>query len=150
MDWVKISEDDLESVLNKRQLELIESQAGKCSERNFVIDALNSAVALVRTNIAASGVNMLDMDHSRIPPELKECTLLLALESLQARIGVLELSKLQQKRAESAHTLLGDVASGRIPVSRPIVGVRTASRKKGISSGKGSTNTFTRKTMLGL
>lgn len=150
MDWIRLSVEDLESALNKNQLDLLKAESAKNSNRDYVTEILNSTVALVRANIAASGANYLDVDHARIPVELRDCVLRLAIESLQARFPSLEMSKIQTKQADFAHETLKSVANGTLPVSRPLMGVRTANPKKGIYGKRGSTNIATRKTMGGL
>ena len=78
---------------------------------------------------------MLDADHSRIPPELKECALRLAVESLHLRVPSIEMSQSQQKHADIARETLLRVSRGELPVSRPIFGISTGDSRKGVSSG---------------
>ncbi len=150
MNWIRLSAEDLESVLNNNQLALLKSEYAKKTDRDFVKDILDSTVALVRAHIAASGVNMLDIDHSRIPPELRECALRLALEKLQSRIPAFELTKIQERQSDYARGILEKVGSGAMPVCRPFAAVRTANPKKGISASRGSSNPVNRKSMEGI
>lgn len=150
MNWIKLQVEDLCIVLNKNQLDLLNAELAKRPERDFASDILNSAVALARAKIASSGINTLDVDHSRIPLELRECVLRLAAESLQARIPALELSKSQLRQSDLARETLEKVERGILPVSRPFAGVKTANPRRGLSSGRGSTNKTTRKTLEGL
>ena len=135
MDWIKITTEDLECALNKPQLEILKAQRLRSPGRDIAFEVISNIVARIRAEIAASGLNSLDADHSRIPPELKEPALRLCVEALQARIASMELSKSQTRLAEAARNTLERVARGELPVSRPICAIRTASPKKGFSAG---------------
>ncbi len=134
IQWISITEDDLQSVLNKNQLELLKAE--KISEKSSSIctKIIELVVSRIRAEIAASGVNMLDENYAKIPPELKECALRLALESLCIRIPSIELSNAQIRAIDDAKEILSRVAVGKLPVSIPVGGIKTA-RKHAITYG---------------
>lgn len=149
MDWIKITTKDLECALNKPQLEILKAQSLRSPDMDIAFEVISNIIARIRAEIAVSGVNSLDADHSRIPLELKETALRLCVEALQIRLPAIELSKLQIKHADIARNTLLRVASGELPVSRPLFSISTASHKKGITSGS-SQRVATRKSMKGI
>jgi len=149
MDWISLSPADLECALNKPQLEILKAQYLQSPNRDAAVDIIASVTARIRVEIVAGGTGALDADHSRIPPELKECALRLAVESLQLRVPSMEITQAQQKHADIARQTLARVAAGELPVSRPEYPIRTAWRRKGAVCGS-SERQATRKTMKGL
>ena len=95
MDWINLKTSDLECALNKPQLEILKAQSLKSPGREPAAEILDSVVVRIRAEVAASGLNAIDPDHSRIPPELKECALRLAAEALQTRLPQMELTDRQ-------------------------------------------------------
>lgn len=134
MNWIVIQEADLHCILSKNQIDLLKAEAVKNGDTSICAKAIELAVSRVRAEIAASGANMLDENYGKIPPELKECTLRLAAEILQSRIPTLEFGRVQTAALEDAKQTLARVAEGKLPVSRPRNGVRTA-RKFSICCG---------------
>ena len=102
-----------------------------------------------KRQISASGLNCLDADHSRIPYELRDCALRLAVEALHLRVPSIEISALQSKHADLARETLLRIATGQLPVSRPTAAVRTASAKRSVYS-KSAPRKATRATTEGL
>ena len=100
MDWIKLTTKDLECVLNKPQLDILKAQSLRSPDVDIAFEVISNIVARVRAEIAVSGLNSLDADHSRIPLELKDCALRLCIELLQARLPSMELSKQQIKYAD--------------------------------------------------
>ena len=149
MDWIKLKSSDLELVLNKPQLEILKAESLRSAGRDIAAESLDSVVLRIRAEIAASGFNSLDPDHSRIPPELKECALRLAIEGLQVRLPQMELSQMQIRHADYARELLMRVSLGKLPISRPQYSIRTASRKKDVAYGSAAKNA-TRDSMKGI
>ena len=149
MDWINLNTTDLECVLNKPQLDILKAQSLKTPGRDLAAEILDSVTVRIRAEIAASGLNMLDPDHSRIPPELKECALRLAAESLQTRLPQMELSQRQCTLADNARETLLRIAGGELPVCQPIVGIRTGLPKKGARFGV-SGRLATRNSMKGI
>lgn len=149
MDWIKLESEDLECALNKPQLEILKAQILRSPARDVARDVLDSVIARVRAEIAASGLNMLDTDHSRIPPELRECVLRLAVEALQLRVPNMELTAAQTKHADFARQTLIRVATGELPISRPLVAIRLSSPKRGFF-GKSANRVATRKSLENL
>lgn len=86
MNWIKITHQDLEISLNKSQLEILQAAEFASPGRDIAESVISMAVSRIRAEISAGQINSIDPDHSRIPPELKECALSLALEALQARL----------------------------------------------------------------
>jgi len=146
MDWIKITPADLESALNKNQLDILKAQSLQSPGRDAVEDVISNVVARIRAEVASSGLNAVDVDHARIPPELKECALRLAVEALHLRVPSIALSEYQIKHADLARQILSRAASGDFAVSAPIFGVRTGNAKKGVSAGSQKRDA-TRKTM---
>ena len=144
-----ITTKDLECVLNKPQLDILKAQSLRSPDVDIAFEVISNIVARVRAEIAVSGLNSLDADHSRIPLELKDCALRLCIELLQARLPSMELSKQQIKYADDARETLSRVARGELPVSRPLFSISTATAKKGISSSA-SRKISTRNTMKGI
>ena len=149
MDWIKLTSEDLEYALNKPQLETLKAESLRNLKRNISQDVLDSVVARIRAEIAASGLNALDADHSRIPYELRDCALRLAVEALHLRVPSIEMSAAQSKHADLARETLLRIATGKRPVSRPALAVRTASAKRSVYS-KSSPRKITRATTEGL
>lgn len=149
MEWIKLAPEDLEYALNKPQLETLKAESLRNLKRNIAQDVIDSIVARVRAEIAASGLNALDADHSRIPYELRDCALRLAVEALHLRVPSIEMSAAQSKHADLARETLLRIATGQLPVSRPLVAVRTASAKRSVYS-KSSPRKITRATTEGL
>lgn len=133
MSWIKINAVDLEEILNKPQIDILKARTFSSKGGDPASRAIESAVARVRMEVSASGLNALDIDHSRVPQELKEVALRLAVESLMIRIPAMEISASQQRAADEAREILRRVASGELPISRPAISVSSASAKKGIS-----------------
>lgn len=149
MNWIKVRHGDLECALNKPQLEVLRAAELASPGRDIAEDVISSVTARIRAEIAAGEVNALDPDHSKIPPELKECATSLALEALQARIPALDMPESIAKRADLARETLRRVAASELPVTRPVCGIRAAS-KKGLSFGRERKGFFTSKNMEGL
>ncbi|MBO5780880.1 MAG: hypothetical protein J6R08_00240 [Opitutales bacterium] len=149
MNWIKITHQDLEIVLNKSQLEILKAAEFASPGRDIAESVISMAVSRIRAEISAGQANFLDPDHSRIPPELKECALSLALEALQARLPDMPMPSSISKRADLARETLARVAEGELPVSQPLYGIKTA-RKKGVSLLKSRRQNFSSKTMEGL
>lgn len=126
MNWIQLQESDLHCILSKSQIDLLKAEALKNGDASICAKAMELAVSRVRAEIAASGTNMLDENYGKIPPELKECALRLAAEILQSRIPTLEFGKIQAAALETAKQTLARVSEGKLPVSRPRNGVRTA------------------------
>ena len=148
MNWITITENDLLCALNKNQLDLLKAEALQRNDSSICAKVIELVVSRIRAEIAASGINMLDKNYAKIPPELKECALKLAIESLQTRIDCFEISTPQQRAADNAREILARVASGKLPVSRPRNGIKTA-RKYSISHGA-QQRKATRQTMEGM
>lgn len=148
MDWIKIKNSDLDNVLSKPQLAVLKAAALSTPGRDAAAEAISSAIARIRAEIAASGVNTLDVDHSKIPRELKDCALVLAVEILAARLGDFKISDALSKRADEARATLLRIADGSLPVSRPLFGIAGA-RPKGFEYGRGS-KAATSKSLEGL
>lgn len=148
MDWIKIKNSDLECVLNKTQLALLKSSYLTNAGHDVVSDIIASVVARIRAEIAASGINMLDCDHSKIPYELKECALNLALESLQARLPDLKMPEVISKKADEARAILIRIAEGKLPMSKPLYSIKGA-QPRGVYFGK-SSQTINSKSLNGL
>ncbi len=149
MDWIKIFPEDLEEALNKPQLDTLKAESLKSLKRDISTDIISTIVAKIRAEIATSGLNELDTDHSRIPPELKECALRLAVESLHLRVPSIELSAMQAKHADIARETLARIARGELVVSRPSFGVKTANPRRGFFAAAPARKA-TRKTTEGL
>ncbi len=149
MNWIKITTEDLECALNKPQLEILKAQALRSPERDIAFDVISNIVARMRAEIAASGLNSLDADHSKIPPELKETAIRLCVEALQLRVPSIEISNSQIKHADIARETMSRVAKGELPVCRPTYSIKTASIKKGFYANA-SKREMSRKLMKGL
>ena len=149
MDWINLKTSDLECALNKPQHEILKAQTLKSPGREPAAEILDSVVVRIRAEVAASGLNAIDPDHSRIPPELKECALRLAAEALQTRLPQMELTDRQCRLADEARETLARVARGELPVSSPLFGVRTGLPRKGANFGA-ARRVATRKSTRGL
>lgn len=134
MNWTTISPCDLSQILNKNQLDLLKAESLRNGDASMPEKAIDLAVSRVRAEIAASGLNMLDENYSKIPPELRECAMRLAAAILQTRIPTMEFTASQKKALENCLDLLKRVSDGLVPVTRPRNAVRTA-RKYSISFG---------------
>ena len=124
----------MQCALNKNQLDALKAEAVRSANASICTKILELTVSKIRAEIAASGINMLDENYAKIPPELKECALRLAMESLQTRVPSMELSKSQTRAIDAAYATLERVAAGKLPVSTPERGVKTA-RKHAIAHG---------------
>ena len=139
----------MEAALNKPQLEILKAAELASPGRDISEDVIASVVSRIRAEISAGQINLLDADHSRIPPELKACALSLALEALQARLPDMPMPQPISKRADLARETLKRVAEGKLPVSRPICGIKTA-QAKAASVVKSRRQNFSANTMEGL
>ncbi len=128
MKWISITPADLESALNKPQLEILKSS--RLGLNGVDAEVIGLIVSRIRAEIASSEVNFLDEDHSTIPPELKECALRLAVEALQLRIPSMELSDAQKRHADYARDTLLRVAESKLYISRPEHPISTGLSKK--------------------
>lgn len=149
MNWIKITNADLEQVLNKGQLDILKAAEFASAGRDIVGDIIASAVARIRAEVAACSMNTLDADHLKIPFELKECALNLALEALQSRLPTLNLGDSIDRRAELARQTLLRVAKGELPVAQAIYGIRSA-QKTGLAVCKFRKNKISKSSMEGL
>ncbi|MBR6389153.1 MAG: hypothetical protein IKS15_03440 [Opitutales bacterium] len=149
MNWIRITHSDLELVLNKPQLEILKAAELASPGRDIAESTISSVVSRVRAEISAGQINALDADHLKIPPELKDCALCLALEALQARIPDMPMPQAISRRADLARETLQRVADGRLPVTPPICGIKTA-KAKGARVVKSRRQNFSSKTMEGL
>ena len=139
----------MELALNKPQLEILRAAELASPGRDIAEDAIAAVVSRIRAEISAGQISLLDADHSRIPPELKECAISLAVEALQTRLPDMPMPQPISKRADLARETLMRVAEGRLPVSRPICGIKTA-RAKDAKIVKNRRQNFTSNTMEGL
>ncbi len=144
MDWISISASDVESALNKGQLEALKAESLRTLDRDVTFELISSITTRIRAEIAAGGISALDSDHSRIPPELKDAALRLVVEALQLRVPALELSAAQIKHADLARETIARVARGELPVSRPRFAIRTSVRRKAVEA-KSARNRVSRK-----
>lgn len=149
MDWIYVKNSDLECLLNKPQLDMLKAASLASAGHDITKDIISSVVTRIRAEIAAGGISRLSEDHSKIPPELKECALALALEMLQSRIPDMPMPEAVLRRAENARETLLRISSGSLPVSSPLYGISTASRKA-VYAKRQRVQNFTSKTMQGL
>ena len=149
MKWISIKNSDLESALNKPQLDVLKAAALSSPNKDAAADIISSITTRIRAEVAACEKNTLDPDHSTIPPELKECALSLILEALVARIPSMKFGDAIEKRAIYARETLVKVACCELPVTRPVGGIRV-SGKKGISICHTRGNRISRTSMEGL
>ena len=149
MDWIYIKNSDLECLLNKPQLDMLKAASLASAGHDIAKDIIASVVTRIRAEIAAGGISRLSEDHSKIPPELKECALALSLEMLQSRIPDMPMPEAVLRRAENARETLLRISNGSLPVSAPLYGISTASRKA-IYAKRQRAQNFSSKTMQGL
>ncbi len=149
MNWVKITNKDLEYALNKPQLETLKAEALRSPEHDIAFEVISNVTSRVRAEIATSGLYTLDADHSKIPQELKEAAIRLCVEALQLRLPSMEFSQTQARQADLARELLLRVAQGTFSISRPIFGIKTGTSKKGFFASTSKRN-ITRKTTNGI
>ena len=149
MEWIKIFPEDLEAALNKPQLDTLKAESLKSLKRDISFDIISSITAKIRAEIATSGLNAIDCDHSKIPPELRECALRLCVEALHLRVPSIEISQMQSRHADIARETLLRIAKGELAVTRPRDGVKTANPRKGISASSTARNA-SRRNMEGL
>ena len=128
MKWITLTPADLESALNKPQLDILKSS--RLGLNGIDAEVIGLIVSRIRAEIAASEINFLDEDHSTIPPELKECAVRLAVEALQLRIPSMELSEAQKRHADYARQTLQRVAESKLPVCRPEHPISTGLSRK--------------------
>ncbi len=149
MKWIKINHQDLELVLNKNQLEVLKASEFSSAGHDITSGIISSVTSRIRAEISAGQINYLDPDHSKIPPELKDCALSLILENLQARIPDMPMPTSIAKRADLARETLLRVAEGKLPISQPIYGIKTAKQKSGVVL-KSRKQNFSSQTLSGL
>ena len=149
MDWIYVKNSDLECLLNKPQLDMLKSASLASAGHDILKDIISTVVSRIRAEIAAGNISRLSTDHSKIPPELKECALALSLEMLQSRIPDMPMPDSILRRAENARSTLLRISSGSLPVSAPLYGISAAS-KKAIFAKRMRRPNFTSKTMQGL
>ncbi len=142
INWITLNENDLHCVLNKNQLELLKAETIKANNASICTKILELIVSRIRAEIAASGINMIDANYAKIPPELKECALRLAIESLHVRIPSIDITQTQIRAIDDAKEILSRVANGKLPVSTPKSAIKTA-RKGSIQHGGGRRCTST-------
>lgn len=129
MDWITINSADLECALNKPQLETLKAECLKSAGHDILQDIISSVVSRIRAEITSGPSTKLSAEHSKIPHELKDCALSLALEMLQVRIPDIQMPESIQRRADEARRTLLRVAEGSLRVSSPIYGVSGACKK---------------------
>jgi len=150
MTWITLTGADLEDALNKPQLDILKSARLRSPTRNVAEEALASVVSRIRAEIAASGLNNLDQNHAKIPPELRGCALCLAVESLQLRVPTMEPSAAQEKHADLAREMLLRVAEGKLPISKPDDPIAGGLGRKGASVVKKRASSASSETLKGL
>ncbi len=136
MNWTNITPRDLESTLNKTQLDLLKAEELKSAGKPISEEIISMITQEIRAKIASYPANFLDYDHAKIPCELKLCALRLSVEALQSRIPSMEMSAQQKKMADISRSHLQDVYTGKIAISRPDKPIRTAIEKKGVFYAK--------------
>jgi len=150
MNWIKITHKDLECALNKAQLDILNAQSFKSAGNPIEEEIIASITAMIRAEICANELNLVDEDHAKIPPELKGAAVRLCVEALQIRIPSIEMTNYQLKQADEARKLLERAANGSLPISRPISGIRTANYRKSIKIVKKRNSLTNSESMKGL
>ena len=89
MKWNRISAGDLESALNKNQLEILKSQS-LASAGHSVCDEIISLVCAEIRAAVANANRYIDEDHLKIPEELRLSGIRLCVEALQTRLSGME------------------------------------------------------------
>ena len=140
INWTTLTEDDLLCALNKPQLDLLKAEAIQTNHASLCSKIIELVVSRIRAEITASGINMLDENYAKIPPELKECAIRLAIESLHVRVPSIELTQAQIRAIDDAKEILTRVAIGKLPVSVSKNPVKTA-RKNAIQHASRPRNT---------
>lgn len=131
MKWNRIYAADLESALNKNQLEILKSQSLASAGRSICDEIISLVCAEIRAAVANAN-RYIDEDHLKIPNELKLAAIRLCVEALQARLSGMELTAQQIKLADIARQTIEKVAMGKFLVSSPDIPVQTAFEKKSV------------------
>ncbi len=131
MKWNRISAGDLESALNKNQLEILKSQSLASAGRSVCDEIISLVCAEIRAAVANAN-RYIDEDHLKIPEELRLSGIRLCVEALQTRLSGMELTAQQIKLADIARQTIEKVAMGKFAVSSPDCPVQTAFEKKSV------------------
>ncbi|MDR1456447.1 MAG: hypothetical protein LBI34_00065 [Puniceicoccales bacterium] len=118
-DWVQLTPTHLETYLMARQIHLLRTVVLGAGESDPLPKLIADVTRRVRQAIGSNGKNRMSDDQRLIPAELQPTACALALEALQGRIPLLQLSQEQRKAADVAREQLYAIANGDFRVSPP-------------------------------
>jgi len=125
MAWRAITDTDIDTVLSSAELAALRAQAAEGTDP--VADSVRLVTDTVRGYIAAHPANR-QGPAGTLPERLIDAALALFVVKAYSRTAglLIDLNDTRKKAAESAVTLLRDVAAGRFAVELPAEGTESA------------------------
>lgn len=117
--WITLQISDLNDYLAANQVQALQTIALANDQDNPLNEIIDDITARIRAEISGNHNNILSMNKTEIPHDLKSCACYLVLEAAQTRLTGLQLSNDQIRMANESREYLKRIAQGEIPISLP-------------------------------
>lgn len=117
--WITPTAADLNDYLVAEQMDALRADALAPGQADPFAKVATDIVNKVRSYIASNPANVVDVDATTIPPELKIDVCYLIIGPMLGRLGI-ALTKDQEKQMDLAHSTLIALREKKLVVSRPL------------------------------
>ena len=153
MAWITITIDDIAGAIDALRLSAAREAVLTETQVDPATAVITDVIAMVRSAVASSSSNFLDVDTTLLPPELKRHAIWLCVRELKERLGdATPLTPDQKARVDKADAALEKVMEGSLRVSKPAnpEPIRSTQQNVGFEVAYGGTQAFGKGNLDGL